>query len=54
MPDENTRTHGKKVKPKAEVAVVDYEYQKVFIRPVLTHAEYDKQNWKNDEGFGES
>lgn len=33
------------------ITLVDYEYQKVFIRHVLTHAEYDKQNWKNDKGF---
>jgi len=33
------------------ITLVDYEYQKVFIRQVLTHAEYDKQNWKNDEWF---
>ncbi|NEQ70387.1 MAG: type II toxin-antitoxin system HigB family toxin [Symploca sp. SIO2D2] len=33
------------------IVLVDYEYQKVFIRHVLTHAEYDKQNWKNDEWF---
>ncbi|MGQ4649557.1 type II toxin-antitoxin system HigB family toxin [Lyngbya aestuarii] len=31
------------------IGLVDYEYQKVFIRHVLTHAEYDKQNWKNDK-----
>ena len=36
------------------IALVDYEYQKVFIRQVLTHAEYDKQNWKNDDWFTES
>jgi mRNA interferase HigB len=33
------------------ITLVDYEYKKVFIRHVLTHAEYDKQNWKNDEWF---
>lgn len=33
------------------ITLVDYEYQKVFIRHVLTHAEYDKQNWKNDKWF---
>ncbi|MFH7030184.1 MAG: type II toxin-antitoxin system HigB family toxin [Heteroscytonema crispum UTEX LB 1556] len=30
------------------IALVDYKYQKVFIRHVLTHAEYDKEDWKND------
>lgn len=33
------------------ITFVDYEYQIVFIRNVLTHAEYDKENWKNDEWF---
>ncbi len=33
------------------IVLVDYKYQKVFICHVLTHAEYDKQNWKNDEWF---
>jgi mRNA interferase HigB len=33
------------------ITLVDYEYKKVFIRHVLTHGEYDKQNWKNDEWF---
>ena len=33
------------------IALVDYEYQKVFVRHILTHSEYDKENWKNDEWF---
>lgn len=33
------------------IAFVDYEYQKVFIRHVLTHAEYDREEWKNDPWF---
>lgn len=33
------------------ITLVDYEYQKIFIRHVLTHAEYDQQSWKNDEWF---
>jgi len=33
------------------ITLVDYRYQKVFIRHVLTHAEYDKEDWKNDEWF---
>ncbi|HAG80582.1 MAG TPA: hypothetical protein DCL61_05290 [Cyanobacteria bacterium UBA12227] len=28
-----------------------YKSQKVFIRHILTHGEYDTQNWKNDEWF---
>ncbi|MBW4563218.1 MAG: type II toxin-antitoxin system HigB family toxin [Mojavia pulchra JT2-VF2] len=30
------------------ITLVDYKYQKVFIRHVLTHAEYDTEDWKND------
>ncbi len=33
------------------IALVDYKYQKVFIRAVLTHSEYDKEDWKNDPWF---
>lgn len=33
------------------IALVDYKYQKVFIRAVLTHSDYDKENWKNDPWF---
>jgi mRNA interferase HigB len=25
---------------------IEYKYQKVFIKHVLTHAEYDKEEWK--------
>jgi mRNA interferase HigB len=32
-------------------AFVDYEYQKIFIRHVLTHAEYDREEWKNAPWF---
>jgi mRNA interferase HigB len=27
---------------------IDFSKQKVFIRHVLTHADYDKNKWKND------
>jgi mRNA interferase HigB len=30
------------------IARVEYEQQRVYIRHVLTHAEYDKGAWKND------
>ncbi|MFN6526726.1 type II toxin-antitoxin system HigB family toxin [Nostoc sp. ChiSLP03a] len=30
------------------ITLVDYKCQKVFIRHILTHAEYDKDEWKND------
>jgi len=28
------------------IAVIHYNRHKVFIRAVLTHAEYDRGNWK--------
>jgi len=33
------------------IALVDYQYQKVFIRNILTHKEYDTNNWKKDPWF---
>jgi mRNA interferase HigB len=36
------------------IAYIDYEYRMVFIRSVLTHAEYSKEKWKNDEWFKDS
>jgi mRNA interferase HigB len=33
------------------IALVDYKYQKVFVRAVMTHSEYDKEDWKNDSWF---
>jgi mRNA interferase HigB len=33
------------------ITLVDYTYQKVFIRHVLTHAEYSKEDWKNDQWY---
>ncbi|WP_322743394.1 type II toxin-antitoxin system HigB family toxin [Sphaerospermopsis aphanizomenoides] len=30
------------------IVLVKYNSQKVFIRHVLTHAEYDQEDWKND------
>jgi mRNA interferase HigB len=33
------------------ITYIDYEYQIIFIRSVLTHAEYDKEKWKNDQWF---
>jgi len=30
------------------IAKIFYGHQKVFIRQVLTHRDYDKGNWKND------
>jgi mRNA interferase HigB len=33
------------------ITYIDYKENIVFIRAVLTHAEYDKENWKNDDWF---
>jgi mRNA interferase HigB len=33
------------------ITLIDYTYQKVFVRAVLTHAEYDKDNWKKDDWY---
>ncbi len=33
------------------ITYIDYQSQKVFIRYVLTHAEYDIDKWKNDPWF---
>jgi mRNA interferase HigB len=30
------------------IASINYEKQVIYIKYVLTHAEYDKDNWKND------
>ena len=30
------------------VTFIDYTYGKVFIRSIMTHADYDKEKWKND------
>jgi mRNA interferase HigB len=33
------------------ITFIDYDAGKIFIRHVLTHAEYDKGKWKNDRWF---
>jgi mRNA interferase HigB len=33
------------------ITLIDYNYHKVFIRYVLTHAEYDKNRWKQDNWY---
>ncbi|MGB5711213.1 MAG: type II toxin-antitoxin system HigB family toxin, partial [Waterburya sp.] len=33
------------------ITYVDFRHQKVFIRSVLTHAEYDKNDWKKDDWY---
>jgi mRNA interferase HigB len=33
------------------IVLIDYQYQKVFIRHILTHAEYNKDNWKKDDWY---
>lgn len=30
------------------IAWINYETQRVFIKHVLTHADYDKEDWKSD------
>lgn len=30
---------------------IEYQRQEVYIRNFFTHAEYDKEGWKNDEWF---
>ena len=31
------------------ITYINYKTQKVFVRHILTHAEYDKNKWKNDD-----
>ncbi|MBW4550247.1 MAG: type II toxin-antitoxin system HigB family toxin [Aphanocapsa sp. GSE-SYN-MK-11-07L] len=33
------------------IVLIDYNASKIFIRHVLTHADYDKNKWKNDSWF---
>lgn len=33
------------------IARVEFKRQRVYIRAVLTHAEYDKDKWKNDPWY---
>jgi mRNA interferase HigB len=33
------------------IVSIDYEGQLIYIKYVLTHAKYDKENWKNDAYF---
>jgi len=33
------------------IASIDYEGQLIYIKYVLTHAEYDEDKWKNDPYF---
>lgn len=28
------------------IVKIEYKYQKIFVKHVLTHAEYDKEDWK--------
>ena len=30
------------------IAVIHYDYPRIFVRHVLTHKEYDRGDWKND------
>ena len=33
------------------IVSIDYEQQLIYIKYILTHAEYDKEQWKNDDDF---
>ncbi len=33
------------------IVSIDYERQLIYIKYILTHAEYDKNRWKNDPYF---
>ena len=33
------------------IAKIDYRHGKIFIRDMLTHTEYDREEWKNDAWF---
>lgn len=33
------------------ITLIDYNTRKIFIRHVLTHADYDKNKWKQDPWF---
>ena len=34
------------------ISCINYNKKTIYIRYFLTHAEYSKNNWKNDEWFG--
>jgi mRNA interferase HigB len=33
------------------IVAIDYESQLIYYKYFLTHAEYDKENWKNDDYY---
>ncbi len=33
------------------ITYIDFQYGKVFVRKILTHAEYNKENWKQDNWY---
>ncbi|OYD87774.1 hypothetical protein CDG77_27475 [Nostoc sp. 'Peltigera membranacea cyanobiont' 213] len=33
------------------IVSIDYQGQLIYIKYILTHAEYDKENWKDDPYF---
>ncbi len=33
------------------IVSIDYESQLIYVKYILTHAEYDKEKWKNDPYF---
>ena len=36
------------------ITYIDYDAQLIFVRAVLTHANYSKETWKNDDWFKRS
>jgi mRNA interferase HigB len=33
------------------IVAIDYERQLIYVKYILTHPEYDKEQWKNDPHF---
>ena len=33
------------------IVSIDYEHQLIYLKYILTHADYDKNQWKNDPYF---
>ncbi len=33
------------------IVSIDYEKEIIYVKYILTHAEYDKEQWKNDDYF---
>jgi predicted transcriptional regulator len=42
---------GRRLRPQRHGSRVEYERQEIYIRATLTHADYDKDEWKRDTWF---